>query len=411
MRTIITLALFLIVGFLGSRGFIHRATHRLPLAGLFATGMEFFLLGIVLGPGALNLINDEVLADLEPIIYLTLVWIGLMFGVEFSWEQVSKISKSVFRFLAVETTAFVVVFSALSYPLVGWAWPGLTAFEQGISATLFGITAAVSSPTVIAMVTQRLPSRGELTNTLRVAGALSALFPLLVFGLLFMVLHPRFVGVEGLGYGALWWLFANAVGLVMGFLMVLFTWERTSDNEMLLLILGTVFLIGGVCYFLDLSSLYTAMIAGFVVGNFSRKREQVFRELHHIEKTLFFGFLVVAGTMVTFGRPLVVAGLVVFYVGLRFLMKYAVTGSAMMANCPGLRGHGRRAGLGLTGQGVMAMAIAVDCTLASRAHSLSAALTVIALAVFINDLAGFAVVRRVVIAGGEAVAGRRRGGR
>jgi Kef-type K+ transport system membrane component KefB len=407
VRTIITLALFLVVGFLGSRGFVARAMHRLPLAGLFATGMEFFLLGIVLGPGALDLITDDVLSDLEPIIYLTLGWIGLMFGVELSWEHLNKISSSVYRFLAVEAIAFVVVFSGLAYPLVGWAWPGLTVFEQGVTATLFGITASVSSPTVIAVVTQRLPSRGELTNTMRVAGALSALFPLLVFGLLFMVLHPRFMGVEGFGHGALWWLFMNAVGLALGLLMVLFTWERTTDNEMLLLILGTVFLIGGVCYLLELSSLYTAMIIGGIVGNFSRKYDQVFRELHRIEKTLFFGFLVVVGAMVDFGRPLIIFAVTGAYVALRFAMKYAVTGSAVVANCPNLRRYGRRSGLALSAQGVMAMAIALDCTLASRGHALSTALTVIALAVFVNDLAGFGVVRRLIVASGEVVPGRK----
>jgi Kef-type K+ transport system membrane component KefB len=342
-------------------------------------------------------------------VYLTLGWIGLMFGVELSWEQVRKISRAVFRFLLVETMAFVVVFSALAYPIIAWAWPGLSGFERGITAALFGITAAVSSPTVIAVVTQRLPSRGELTNTMRVAGALSALFPLVAFGLLFMLLHPRFLEVESVGNGLLWWLFMNLVGLVLGFLMVLFTWERTSDNETLLLITGAVFLIGGVCYFLDLSSLYTAMVGGIVVGNFSRKREQIFRELHRIEKTLFFGFLVVIGTMVDLSRPLTVLIVVAMYVAVRFVMKFSVTGTAVVANCPGLRRHGRKAGLALSGQGVMAMAIALECTLASSEQALSWALTVVAVAVFINDLLGFAIVRRLMIASGEAISGHRGG--
>lgn len=407
MRTVITLALFLIVGFLGSRGFVSRAMHRLPLSSLFASGMEFFLLGIVLGPASLNLITHDVLDDLEPIVYLMLGWIGLLFGVELSWDQVRKISGAVYRFLAVETVGFLLLFSAAFYAIIGRAWPTLSAYEHAVGAILFGITAAVSSPTVIAVVTQRLPSRGPLTTTMRLAGALSPLFPLVAFGLFFMILHPRFLDAGGVGFGALWWLFINGVGLVLGFVMVLFTLERTSDNEMLLLILGTVFIIGGVCYFLDLSALYTAMIVGVVVGNFSRKRDQIFRELHRIEKTLFFGFLVVVGTMVEFHRPAVIVIVAVAYVVLRVAMKYAVTGSAVMANCPGLRHYGRRAGLVLSGQGTMAMAIALDVTLASRAHVLAPALTVVALAVLVNDVFGFALARRLFVASGEVVTGRR----
>jgi Kef-type K+ transport system membrane component KefB len=407
VRTIITLALFLVVGFIGSRGFVSRATHRLPMTGLFATGMEFFLLGIVLGPSAFDLITADVLQDLEPIVFLMLGWIGLLFGVELSWDHVKKISGAMFRFLLAETLAFVVVFSAGSYLVIGWAWPGMAATDRAVGAFLFGITAAISSPTVIAVVTQRLPARGPLTNTLRVAGALSALFPLLAFGLLFMILSPRFMGVDGIGYGLLWWLFVNAVGLVLGFLMVLFTRERTSDNEMLLLIAGTVLLIGGLCYFLGLSSLYTAMVMGVVVGNFSRKREQIFRELHHIEKTLFLGFLIVVGATVDLDRPLVIAAVTAAYVTLRLAMKFVVTGSALAASFPDLGEHGRRAGLALSAQGVMAMAIALDCTLASRGHELASTLTVVAVAVLVNDVAGFAVTRRLMQWSGEVVRGRK----
>ncbi len=407
MRTIITLALFLIVGFVGSRGFVARATHRLPLTGLFATGMEFFLLGILFGPAGLNLITADVITDLEPIIYLTMGWIGLLFGIEMSWDHVRKISSSVFRFLFVDTAAFVVVFSLGSYFMIRWAWPQLTPVEQGASAVLFGITASISSPTVIAIVSHRLPARGPLTNTMRIAGALSALFPLIAFGLLFMVLHPRFLGLEGLGYGVLWWLFINAVGLILGFLMVLFTWERTSDNEMLLLIVGTVLLIGGLCYYLELSALYIAMIMGFVVGNFSRKREQIFRELHHIEKPLFLGFLVTVGAMVHFDGFGTIAIMTAAYVVVRLAMKFLVTGTAIVANHPDLTGLGRKSGLVLSGQGVLAMAVALDSTLGSRDFALSSTLTVVALAVFINDVSAFVIVRALLRRSGEVVMPRR----
>jgi hypothetical protein len=406
VRTIITLALFLVVGFVGSRGFVKRATHRLPLANLFATGMEFFLLGILLGPGGLGLVTSRVLFDLEPIIYLTMGWIGLLFGIDLSWDHVSKISRSVFRFLLVDSIAFILVFSAASYFVIGWAWPGLSPRELAVGALLFGITASVGSPTVIALVAQRLPARGSVTSTMKVAGALSSLFPLVAFGLLFMVVHP-----EGIGHGALYWLFINAVGLVTGFLMVLFTWERSSDDEMLLLIVGTVLLIGGVCYYLEVSSLYTAMVMGFVVGNFSRKREQIFRELHRIEKPLFLGFLMFIGASVRVNDTVPLVIVTVAYILLRLAMRHAVTGAAVVASFPDLKEHGRKTGLVLAGQGVMAMAIALDCWLASRnsmlTDVLASTLTVIAIAVFVNDLVGFALTRRVLEVVGEVRSPRR----
>jgi Kef-type K+ transport system membrane component KefB len=279
-------------------------------------------------------------------------------------------------------------------------WPGHPV-EAVVASVIFGITASISSPMIVALVSQRLPSRGPLTNTARIAGALSALFPLLAFGVLFMVVHSGFYTFGGLGSGLLWWLFVNIFGIVMGFIMVLFTHERTSDDEMLLLITGTVLLIGGVCYFLELPSLYTSMIMGFVVGNFARRRDQIFRELHVIEKTLFVAFLIMVGAMVA--PPSVSTALVVAtYVVLRLALKYFVTGRSAMKRFPGLRSHGPRVGLVMSAQGVMAMAVALDFELAAPVFDGIRPLSVVCYAVIINDVIGYALTRRVLVAAGEA---------
>jgi len=256
---------------------------------------------------------------------------------------------------------------------------------------------------IIALVSQRLPARGPLTNTMKIAGALSPLFPLLAFGILFTLINPG-ISMQGVGSGLLWWLFVNVVGLVLGFVMVLFTQERTSDDEMLLLITGTVFLIGGLSYFLGLSSLYTAMIMGIVVGNFARRRDQVFRELHVVESTVFLGFLILVGALVSLPSPKAIA-VILAYVLLRLLLKYVVTGTAAVQKFPDLRRHGRRTGLVLSGQGAMAMAIALDFDLAATGFTVLPPLTVVSFAVIINDVIGYAIARRVLVATGEAPQG------
>jgi len=412
MRTLVTLAIFLVVGFIGSRGYVSRATHRLPLTGLFASGLEFLLLGAIAGPHALDLISQNVINDLEPMVYLALGWIGLLFGIEMAFDQVRQVSRSLFRFLFVDTVASLVFFSAAMFFLVDFAFPGMALNDRIVWSVLLGITASFSSPTIVALATQRLPSRGPLTNTMRIASALSPLFPLIAFGLLFMLVHPRFFAFEGIGSGLLWWVFVNAGGLVLGMLMVLFTHEKATDDEMLLVILGTVFIVGGVCYFLQISALYTGMVMGVVVGNLSRRRDQIFRELHYVEKPIFFGFLIVVGAMAAppDGRTLL---LVVAYVVLRWGMKHQVTGAVAVAGLPDLRQYGRRVGLVLSGQGMMAVAIVLDANLASTDYELSGVLTVVALAVVINDTVGYLLARRTLIASGEAsprAPGRKQGG-
>jgi len=403
MRAIVTLFVFLIVGYLGSRRFVSRAAGRYPWSGLLVTGVEFLALGVLLGPRAAGLITVKVMADLEPVIYLTLGSIGLLIGIEATWSQVRRTAPVIVRVLAVDTLSFLIVVSPLMLLLFSRLFPETTWSERFLSATVLAVTASVSSPTIIALLSRVLPSRGPFTNTVKIISALHPFLPLLVFGLLFTVIHPRFYGVEVIGAGFLWWLFLNLIALTLGFFMVLFTRERCSDNEMLLLIAGTVLVVGGVCYFLQLSSLYTGMIMGFVVGNFSRKRDQIFRELHLIEKILFVAFLILVGASLQIDSPwvFVIAGV---YVVLRLILKYAATGGAFAAAFPHLHPHGRRSGFVFLAQGGIALAIAMDCALASESQLSGVTLAVVAIAVIVNDVAAVAITKRTMENAGEVVA-------
>lgn len=402
MRAIVTLLVFLIVGYIGSRRYVSRAMHRYPWNGLLVTGVEFLILGVLLGPKAAGLITGEVMADLEPVIYLTLGSIGLLVGLELSWGHVRQTSRDIARVLVQDAGAFLVLVTLACYLVLKYVFPEFPPKDRFLSATVLGITALVSSPTLIALFSRILPSRGPFTTTVRILAAFNPFIPLLVFGLLFTLIQPRFYGIDILGAGLLWWLFLNVVAVALGLFMVLFTRERCSDNEMLLLIAGTVLVVGGVCYFLQLSSLYTGMVMGFVVGNLSRKRDQIFRELHLIEKILFVAFLILVGATLEFENRWVfaVAGA---YVSLRLLLKYAATGGIISKTFPERNPLGRMSGLVFVAQGGIALAIALDYALVSETVLSGLTLTVVAVAVVANDVLAVPLTRRVMVGAGEVI--------
>jgi Kef-type K+ transport system membrane component KefB len=384
--------------------------HRYPWNGLLVTGVEFLLLGILLGPRAAGLITDKVMVDLEPGLYLTLGSIGLLVGIEGTWDEVRKTSRTLFLVVFQDTAVILVAVSAAAYLAMHYLAPQYGAGERLLASTILGITASVSSPTVIALLTRILPSRGPFTTTVKILAALNPFVPLFAYGLLFTVIHPRFFGYEAIGAGLLWWLFLNAVALALGLFMVLFTRERCTDNEMLLLIVGTVLVVGGVCYFLQLSSLYTGLVMGIVVGNLSRKREQIFRELHLIEKILFMAFLILVGASLDFAGIWVFAAVGV-YVAVRLVLKAVVGGGVIASRLPERNPSGRRAGLVFAAQGGLALAIAMDCALASESVLTGLTLTIVAIAIAVNDVAAVAITRRVLVSAGEVVAapGNKRG--
>jgi hypothetical protein len=403
MRAIVTLIIFLIIGYIGSRRFVSRAMHRYPWNGLLVTGGEFLILGVLLGPKASGLITGDVMTDLKPVIYLTLGSIGLLVGLELSWDYVRKTSGEFVRVLVQDAAVFLILVSLACYLLLKQVFPEYQPRERLLSATVLGITALVSSPTLIALLTRILPSRGPFTTTIKVMAAYNPFIPLLAFGSLMTVVHPRFYGVEIFGAGLLWWLFLNMVAIALGFFMVLFTRERCSDNEMLLLIVGTVLIVGGVCYFLRLSSLYTGMVMGFVVGNLSRKREQIHRELHLIEKILFVAFLILVGASLDFENRQVFA-LAGVYVAVRLFLKYASTGGFLWKTFPERCPLGARSGLVLVAQGGIALAIALDYALATGSVLAGRTLTIVAIAVVVNDVLAVLLTRRILVGAGEVAA-------
>jgi hypothetical protein len=141
---------------------------------------------------------------------------------------------------------------------------------------------------------------------------------------------------------------------------------------------------------------------GLVVGNLSRKRDQIFRELHLIEKILFVAFLILVGA------SLEVESLWVFvvaagYVVSRLLLKLLGTGAAMDAKYPHLFPTRRLGGLVYSAQGGIALAIAMDCALTSGSRLGSFTLAVVAVAVSISDITAVALTRLVLVQAGEVV--------
>jgi hypothetical protein len=281
--------------------------------------------------------------------------------------------------------------------------------ERLTAAAVLGVCAAVNSPTIIALLSRTLPSRGPFTRAARIFTAINPLFPLLLFGLLFTMLGPGLFGVQSPGVGLLWWFLLNGMAVAMGLFMVLFTRERCSDNEMLLLITGTVLLVGGMCYFLRFSSLYTGMVMGFVVGNLSRKRDQIHRELHLVEKILFVAFLILVGASLEIDAPgpVVLAGA---YVVLRLGLKYAVSGRLIARMAPGSPGVGRRGGLVFAAQGAVALAMAFDWDLARQSALSAGVLSIVAVAVVLGDLLAVFLTRRELVRTGETNRGRTEAG-
>ena len=409
MKTILALALFLVIGFAGTRGLFAGIKARLPVTVFFMSGSEFFFLGILLGPAFLDLITARALSDLRPIMYLALGWAGLLFGIQLSWQQIQRLSSGVVRLLALDSIVTIAICLVVYFLLLRFFFADVPGVELLPHAAVLAITAAISSPTIVAILSRMLPARGRFTGVAKVATSLSAVIPLFFFGLVFTVANPGLFGTHGVLAGFLWWVFANTFGIVMGFVFALLLLHTTTRDERLLLVMGTAILVGGICYFLRLSALYTAMIMGVMVGNFSNRRMQIFEQLLSIEKTLYIGFLIIIGAMVSMSGSVLIY-LTAAYIAVRLLIKLFLSTWFIKSNFWEFRRLGPWIGLSLSAQGGMALAVALDYAIGTHGELAGTVESVIAFGVVANDIIGIFLTRRAFKASGE-VATPRPGGR
>lgn len=401
MHTLLTLVLLIAVGFVGSHGMARRATRSRPLAGLFATGAEFLAGGMLLGPDALGLVPREVLADLEPIVCLALGWAGMLLGIDLVWGDLARVPRRVHRALAGGAAASIIGVGVAALAAAPHLGTGSAPRARAALAVVLGVTAAISSPTIVAVAVHRLRARGPVTHLLRLAGGLGSVYPMLAFGLLSMFVHPRVASVGDAGSALVGWILVTAAALVLGGLMVVFAHERVSDDEMLLVITGTVLMAGGLAYAFDVSALYIAMGMGFVVANASRRRHQVFRDLVRVEKPLFVALCVYVGAVLGPPGRLALAG-AAGYVVVRVALRLGVAGMLLSRALEGTRPAPWRVGQGLVGQGIFAVAIALDYALANPGTASRVALAVVTLAVMADDAVGYVLVTAGLRAVGEA---------
>ena len=89
MKIVVGVALVILIALLGSRRTFTKV--KLPLAArhIYLTGTEYILVGLCLGGLLLDLLDQASLKGLDPLLFLSLGWIGLMFGIQLEMPYLS----------------------------------------------------------------------------------------------------------------------------------------------------------------------------------------------------------------------------------------------------------------------------------------------------------------------------------
>jgi Kef-type K+ transport system membrane component KefB len=282
--TIFSLGLILLTGFVFSKFFYKICV---------PTVTAYLVLGILLGPSFLNLISGSILSSSSLISTVVLGFIAFSLGQHFSRSIFRNIGKRVMSISIGEVLgAWILVTVAI------WLIGRLPFYV----ALLFGAIAPATAPAAILMTARECKAKGPFTNTLLSVVAVDDAWGIIVFAFSLAVARA-IISIEtttGLAIlstlGALVEILgAFLLGGILGFFFIRLSKYINSQTELLIYILGFIFLNSGLAAFFGLSVLLSNMMLGATLVNAHKTGYKFFEALRTIDAPFYLLFFVLAG--------------------------------------------------------------------------------------------------------------------
>lgn len=386
----------LIIIFLAFSGYHLTFRHfRLPLFAriFYLTGTEFLVLGILLGPQFLNLMDPETQKGLAPLTALLLGWIGLLFGFQFEIKKLRRFPieyffGAVFEGLMTLALVFTGVYLTLAICC------DIPSSFMMVVAVALSAAGGCTAQTGLAFLSPDRIAKGQNTmKLLRFISSIDGLIPLLIFGLCFFY-NPSTGPDESL-LGGLWPGILTSLGASFGLLLLftLFISHRRFQRELILVVIGMTMLISGLASSLKFSPLLTNFFVGFWLVNLSRDKERIYHILMTVEKPTYLLLLVFLGVCVRFDSiGLVLLALVycLYRVLGKFLAGFLVTRLTLE-----LKKYPGQLGFGLLAQGGLSLAILLDFQQAFPSRISTVVISFAILAVIYNEFLSYYFLERL----------------
>lgn len=380
MKILIAVVVLTALALVGSRRAF--GWSRLPDAvQMLFTGSEFIVIGLLLGSGFLNIIDEVTLERLRPFVCVALGWVGFLFGLQFDRRTVRSLPRG---FFAISATIAIVTMLTVAPPI--WYLLGRTALLATIT---LAAAAACTGQTAVAMIDRKgRPRSRDVMTLLRFVSSLDSTVGVVAFGIAMSVLARHPFGSGGFPVSLQWLVISTAIGFLTAWVFVSLTLTRTSQSELVLYLLGVLALSSGVALGLQISVLFVNFVCGLTVANLTHIRSirgRVMDLTVRSERFLYLLLLVVAGAYWRLPDTWILAAAAI-YVATRLAGK--VIGAYLTT-----RGLTRQhpvpplVGLGLVSQSGMALAILIDYRLVAHDAIAHTALGIGITAIIASELA------------------------
>ncbi len=281
------LGLATIVGF-----YVGRVAQRIRLPSL----VGYMILGVILGPSILNLIDEPMIEDLSFLTEIALGFVAFTIGSELSLSSLKRMGSGIISIIFAESFgAFFLVVAAVY----------LLTRDLPLSI-IFGAMAPASAPAGTVAVIQEYKAKGNLTKALYAVVGFDDGLAIIIFGFAAGFAKSLLVKESsGAATSVLPTLvtpmveigLSLAMGGVIGFLFYKLVLRMQKSRDILILLFGVVLLTTGLSIRWRLSLILANMMIGFVLVNSRREAlvQRVTAPLLEIMPLVFILFFCLAG--------------------------------------------------------------------------------------------------------------------
>ena len=358
------------------------------------SGIEFVVLGVLLGPEALGALSYAAMTAFEPVAIVALGWIGLIFGLECGLVGTRRAAPGRLALGLGFTLVTGAVCGFAAYQLLSW----LHVDDASTRMVLSGAIALVSVETTrhaMQWISEQHMLSGSLAGLVLDLEAADDAPVLLALACLFSILsgpHELFgVALPALAMAGL----TLGTGAVLGGMSAWLLREDSSTVERWTVLLGSVWLATGMAKSLGLSAMAATFAVGATLSAFSRDADKLRTQIGRTEGAVLLPALLLAGAHLR--RPEGHSEMML--IGVALLLRIAMSflfGVALSLKRRETRGLGFWLGAGMLAPGSLTVIVGFALTLRCPPQIARPALVVAFVGTLLGELIGPRALKQVL---------------
>lgn len=314
MTPLSLLVALLAVAYVG--GFLRDAEHRRSFG--WSSGVEFVLLGLVMGPHVLGLVSTTTVVGFEPILMMIVGWLLAVQGTRHGRVFSSPVGLRRYVLGTALAIASGVLLFAGVYLSSRYLLPEMG--ERDRLLLTLGLTAVGVGTTDQALrwLNPRSVSSTSRSRLLAELGNVDDLFPVLLLAGL-VILTPPETSLPLPGWA--WGLISIGLGVTLGGTVAALLGRHLGEGEGRAVLLGGVFFTVGLSLRLNLPIVTSAFVLGLTLAILSPYRGAIRKHVDQTERPLLLPALLLVGALTTVPVSVKEAYFVGTIVGLRVVIQ------------------------------------------------------------------------------------------